>query len=67
MVMGAAMVLLTFLKLVHTIEISSDWFWFIAGIGLVIEGYIAMKKEREFKRKFKVISKEEYDRLSIKK
>lgn len=56
-VVGLAMVVLTFLKLMGIIEISSDWFWLIAGVGLVIEGYLNIRKKKQFDGKYKVISK----------
>lgn len=36
---------------------SSDWFWFFVGIGLIIEGIIALFKQRRFDRKYKIVEK----------
>lgn len=62
-VVGLAMVVLTFLKLIGMISISSDWFWFIAGVGLVIEGYLNIRKKKQFEGKYKVISKKEFEEI----
>ncbi len=62
-----AMVAGTLLKLLGEINISSDWFWFIAGIGLMTEGIIALIKQKRFNAKYKVLSKEEFDRLTERK
>ena len=55
---GLLMVVATFLKLIGVIYIDSDWYWFIAGVGLTIEGLIMIKKQRQFNRKYKVIERE---------
>jgi hypothetical protein len=47
----------TLLKLLGVIDISSDWFWFLAGVGLTVEGIISMIKQRRFDRKFKVVDR----------
>jgi len=64
---GMAMVAGTLLKLLGEINISSDWFWFIAGIGLMTEGIIALIKQKRFNAKYKILSKEEFDRLTERK
>lgn len=33
-------------KLIFGVQISSDWFWFIAGFALVLEGFIDLIKQR---------------------
>lgn len=50
----------TFLKLVGIINISSDWFWFIAGFGIIVEGTINLFKQNQFDKKFKIVSHEEW-------
>ena len=45
----------TLVKLLGFFDFSSDWFWLLAGIGLVIEGTISMIKQRKFDRKYKII------------
>lgn len=54
----------TLLKLLGVYDFSSDWFWFIAGIGLVIEGFISLVKQKRFNQKYKILSKEEFDKLT---
>ena len=57
-VMGALMAVLTLIKLIGLVEFSSDWFWFIAAVGLVIEGSISLAKQRMFENKYKIILKD---------
>lgn len=56
---GVIIVIGTFLKLMGYYEFSSDWFWFLAGVGLIIEGSISLVKQRRFDRKYKIISIDE--------
>lgn len=53
----------TFLKLIGAINISSDWFWFIAGLGIIVEGAINLFKQDKFDKKFKVISHKEWEKM----
>lgn len=53
----------TFLKLVGVIDISSDWFWFIAGLGIIVEGTINLFKQNRFDNKFKVVSHDEWAKI----
>jgi hypothetical protein len=62
-VIGFLMVALTLAKLIFHIPIDSDWFWCIAGIALVTEGSIDLSKQRQFSKKYKVISKKEFNDL----
>jgi hypothetical protein len=52
---GLLIALGSLLKLIHVINLSSDWFWFLAGVGLVCEGIIALVKQKKFDRKYKII------------
>ena len=45
-------------KLIFNYNFSSDWFWFISGLGFTIEGTIALYKQRKFDRKYKVVPRE---------
>lgn len=54
---GLIMSILTLLKLLRYIDFSSDWLWFLAGVGLVIEGSISLVKQRRFERKYKIIER----------
>ncbi len=49
----------TFMKLIGFYNPSSDWFWFLAGIGLMIEGSISLVKQNRFEKKYKIIEREE--------
>ena len=57
-VVGIVMVFGTLIKLSGLIEFSSDWFWLIAGLGLVIQGTISLIKQRTFDKKYKVVLRE---------
>lgn len=52
---GIIMVIGTSLKLFGFYNFSSDWFWLLAGVGLVIEGCISLVKQKRFERKYKII------------
>lgn len=56
---GVIMAVGTFLKLIHVFDFSSDWFWFLAGVGLVVEGSISLAKQRRFDKKYKIIERKE--------
>jgi len=60
---GVLMVVGTLLKLLDVVYLDSDWFWFVAGLGLMVEGLISIGKQRRFNRKFKVLSREEFYKL----
>lgn len=55
MVAGIAISVGVILKLVFGLNISSDWFWFLAGIGLALEGILSWKKKKKFDRKYKTV------------
>jgi len=55
--LGIIMVIATLGKLLGFYNISSDWFWFLAGIGLAIEGTISLINRKRFERKYKIIEK----------
>jgi hypothetical protein len=38
-------------------DFSSDWFWFLAGVGLIVEGMIAFLTQVKFDRKYKVVER----------
>ena len=58
---GILMTLGTIIKLLGIIDFSSDWFWLIAGIGLIIEGAISWRKQKQFDNKYKIMTKDEYE------
>lgn len=62
-IVGVLMVIGTLAKLLGFIDLSSDWFWFIAGVALVFEGIIDLSKQKQFSTKYKVISKQEFNEL----
>lgn len=54
---GLLMALLTLMKLLGYIDFSSDWLWFLAGVGLVVEGAISLVKQRKFDKKYKIVER----------
>jgi len=48
-----------FIKVLGIYDFSSDWFWFLAGLGLIVEGTIAMIKQRRFDKKYKIVERTE--------
>ncbi len=50
-------------KIFGNYDFSSDWFWLLAGVGLVVEGTISYIKQTKFEKKFKVLSRDEYEKL----
>ncbi len=51
---GLVMALAVLSKLFFGADIDSDWFWFLAGVGLMFEGVISFKAKRRFDRKYKI-------------
>ena len=56
---GIVMLIGTLLKLFGYYDYSSDWFWLLAGVGLVVEGAISLAKQRKFDKKYKIIERKE--------
>ena len=52
---GALMTLVVMGKLLGFYNISSDWFWLMAGVGLILEGLISFYKQKRFDNKYKII------------
>jgi|GEM_PF-941152 len=57
-IVGIIIALCSLIKLFGIYYFSSDWFWFLAGIGLAVEGAISLAKQRKFDRKYKIIERE---------
>lgn len=56
---GVLMSIGTLIKLLGFWDFSSDWFWFLAGIGVTVEGAISLVKQRKFDKKYKIVEREE--------
>lgn len=56
-IIGVLMTVGTLLKLFGIIDFSSDWFWFMAGVGLVIEGSVYYVNQKRFEQKYKVVDR----------
>ncbi len=54
-VVGILMSIGVLLKLFGNYNIDSDWFWLLAGLGLIVEGSISLVKQKRFDRKYKII------------
>ena len=57
-IVGIVMSIVTLFKLIGVYNISLDWFWFLAGIGLSLEGTISLIKQRRFDKKYKIIERD---------
>tara|TARA_Y100000310_G_C20676751_1_gene813539 strand:+ start:403 stop:618 length:216 start_codon:yes stop_codon:yes gene_type:complete len=57
-IVGAVLVFLSFGKLTGFHNLSSDWFWFLAGCGLVVDGVISLIKQKRFDRKYRIIERQ---------
>ena len=57
-VVGMIIAIGALIKLLGFYDFSSDWFWFLAGIGLIVEGTISLVKQKRFDRKYKIIERE---------
>jgi len=52
-------IIVAIIKILGNYEFSSDWFWFLAGLALTIEGTISLIKQRKFDRKYKIIERKD--------
>jgi len=62
-VVGILITFGTLIKISGDYDFSSDWFWFLAGVGLVVEGSISLAREKKFNKKYKILEREEYEKL----
>lgn len=58
-IVGILMIIGTVIKLLGFADFSSDWFWLLAGIGLMVEGTISLVKQKRFEKKYKIIERKE--------
>ena len=56
---GVVIVVGALIKILGFYNFSSDWFWLLAGIGLIFEGTISLIKQRKFDKKYKIIERKE--------
>ena len=56
-VVGIIMAVGALIKLLGIYNFSSDWFWLLAGLGLVIEGLISLVKQKKFDMKYKIVDR----------
>lgn len=54
---GIIMVSGVLIKILNIYDFSSDWFWLLAGLGLIVEGTISLIKQKKFDNKYKIIEK----------
>jgi len=54
---GVVMAVGVLVKILVRFEIDSDWFWFLAGVGLMAEGVISFRRQRRFDKRYKVLEK----------
>ena len=58
-IVGIIIAIGALIKLLGFYDFSSDWFWCLAGIGLIVEGAISLIKQRRFDKKYKIIERAE--------
>ena len=58
-IVGIIIAIGALIKLLGFYDFSPDWFWFLAGIGLIVEGAISLVKQRRFDKKYKIIERTE--------
>ena len=56
-IVGVVILIGSLIKLFGFYDFSSDWFWALAGMGLMIEGAISFVKQRMFEKKYKIIER----------
>jgi hypothetical protein len=56
---GIIIAIASLIKLLGISNFSSDWFWFLAGLGLIVEGAISFVKQKRFDRKYKIIERKD--------
>lgn len=56
---GLLMALAVLGKMFLGFNIDSDWFWFLAGIGLAAEGVISFGRQKRVSKKYKILEKAE--------
>ncbi len=54
---GLFIAILSLIKVLGYYDFSSDWLWFLAGLGLMVEGIISFNKQRRFDKKYKIIER----------
>jgi hypothetical protein len=64
-VVGILMTIGTAVKLAGIHNFSSDWFWLLAGIGLIVEGTISYVKQKRFDKKYKIVERDEAERAAF--
>ena len=57
-IVGIIIAIGSLIKLLGIYDFSSDWFWFLAGLGLMVEGAISLVKQRKFDKKYKIVERE---------
>ena len=54
---GLAMAVGVLVKLFTEVDIDSDWFWFLAGVGLAVEGVVSFRRQKKFDKRYKIVRK----------
>lgn len=61
-IVGITIAIGSLIKLLGFYNFSSDWFWFLGGIGLIAEGTISLIKQRKFDKKYKTIKRKDVEK-----
>ena len=56
-IIGTLVTLGVFSKLIFGVPIDGDWFWALTGIGLAFESLIALRKQKKFDKKYKIVER----------
>jgi hypothetical protein len=54
---GLVMAGVVLIKIFFKLDIDSDWFWFLAGVGLMFEGVISYRRQKKINKKYKVVER----------
>lgn len=54
---GLVMSLVVLSKIFFKLDIDSDWFWFLAGVGLMFEGVLSYRRQKKINKKYKVVER----------
>lgn len=54
---GVVMAVGVLVKLLVGFDIDSDWFWFLTGVGLSVQGVVSFRSRLKFDKKHKVVPK----------
>ncbi|MGK0209070.1 MAG: putative membrane protein YfcA [Patescibacteria group bacterium] len=57
LLLGVLMIVGSLIKLLGFREIDSDWFWFLTGCGLMVQGVVTFVRQKQFEKDYKVLKR----------